>query len=225
MKRSRIPGLIAAVVATAIAPPASAQFFFQSPVKRTPPVTGAEPGMAGPALTGATPAEYRAALVWNLRAALNVAALQCDFAPYLLTLDSYNQVLGDHAAELASSYAVLTAYFTRTAKTKKDAQKAIDTYGTRVYSSFSVVSAQLTFCLTAGEVAQAAVFTPRGSFGTLAEERMGEMRNALVFGGEQRFPGGIKPNLITLPRLDAICWKGSEWVARKCGPQGRWGGA
>ena len=36
------------------------------------------------------PAEYRAHLLWNLRSGLNVAALQCQFSPYLRTVDNYN---------------------------------------------------------------------------------------------------------------------------------------
>ena len=31
-------------------------------------------------------------MVWNLRAALNVAALQCQFGPTLLTLPNYNAI-------------------------------------------------------------------------------------------------------------------------------------
>ena len=207
-------GLFAAAAA---AQPASAQFFFQSPNLRGPTVTGEEPGIIAQTLPGATPAELKAALVWNLRAGLNVAALQCQFAPYLLTLDNYNQLLGDHEAELKSSYTVLTNYFTRTAKTKKEGQTALDKYGTRVYSSFSTVGAQLTFCQTAGEVSHAAIFTPRGSFGTLAQERMREMRNSLVLAGEQRFPWGINPRPLTFPRMEDLCWKGDQWQSRKCG--------
>jgi hypothetical protein len=211
-------------VASVAAQPAAAQFFFQSPNLRGEPVTGAEPGIVAQDLTGATPKELRAALVWNMRAALNVAALQCDFAPYLLTVDNYNQLIADHSAELQTSYNDLTGYFVRSAKTKKAGQDALDRYGTRVYSSFSTVGAQLTFCQTAGEIGLAAVFTPRGSFATLAEERMREMRNSLKLSGEQRFPWGINPREVKLPRLDPICWKGDLWVKKKCGNQTAWGG-
>lgn len=215
---------VAIAAAAVSSQPAAAQFFFQSPSLRGAPVTGAEPGMIAAPLPGATPAELQAALSWNLRAALNVAALQCQFAPYLLTLDNYNQLLLDHEAELKASYATLTNYFVRTSKTKKDAQNALDRYGTRVYSSFSTVGAQLTFCQTAGEISHAAVFAPRGAFATLAQERMREMRNSLVLAGEQRFPWGINPRPIRLPRMDAVCWKGATWVVKKCGVQPEWGG-
>ncbi|HWK37122.1 hypothetical protein [Sphingomonas sp.] len=225
MRVSRFLATAAGVlVATAAAQPASAQFYFQPPDQRGPPVTGAEPGVIGPALPDATPKELRAALVWNLRAGLNVAALQCQFAPYLLTLSNYNKLLLDHSDELKTSYDTLAGYFTRTAKTKKAGQTALDTYGTRVYSGFSTVGAQLTFCATSSDVGQAALFTPRGSFGTLAEERMSEMRNSLRYGGEQRFPGGINPRHVSLPPLEEKCWKKDLWVSKKCGTQPRWGG-
>jgi hypothetical protein len=206
------------------AAPASAQFYFEPYNVRGTIVTGAEPGMLAQDLTGATPVELRAALVWNLRAALNVAALQCQFEPTLMTLQNYNALLGDHAEELKTSYDTLTKYFVRTAKSAKAGQTALDQYGTRVYSSFSTVAAQRIFCQTAGEIGHAALWTPRGSFGTLAQERMGEMRRALVPWGEQRFRARpTPPPTPRLPRLEAACWKRNEWQVRRCGIQDWWG--
>ncbi len=213
-----LPALFAATLAMGIAAPAQAQFFFQPPDLRGAPVNGSEPGMVGQPLPGATPEEYRAALAWNMRAALNVAALQCQFAPTLMTLDNYNQLLKDHSTELEDQYKVLTRYFVRTAPNAKAGQTELDKYGTRVYSGYSTVSAQLTFCQNAGEISHLAVFTPRGSFTTLASERLRQIRNSLVLGGEQRFPWGIQPRGPALPRLDAICWKKGEWQPKKCGP-------
>ena len=215
---------ILAIASTALfaftaATPARAQFFFQSPDLRGPVVDGSEPGMLAQALPGATPVELKAALAWNLRAALNVAALQCQFSPMLMTLPNYNKLINDHAGELKTQYDVLGKYFIRTNKTPKAGQTALDQYGTRVYSSFSTVMAQLTFCQTAGEVAHMAVFTPRGSFTTLAQERLRQLRNSLVLMGEQRFPGGINMPAHTpaLPRFDDVCWRRGEWQAKKCG--------
>ncbi|MHA6723469.1 hypothetical protein [Sphingomonas sp. RS2018] len=211
----------AAVLAATAALPASAQFFFQPPDLRGAPVTGEEPGIIAQTLPGATPEELKAALVWNMRAGLNVAALQCDFMPPLLARYNYNKILGDHRVELDESYSRLAAYFNRVApaKNKKAGQTALDQYGTRVYSSFSTVGAQLTFCQTAGELSNLAVFVPRGSFTTFAQERLRQLRNSLVLSGEQRFPWGIYVRQWVAPRWDAMCWKNGEWVAKKCGPQ------
>jgi hypothetical protein len=217
MKVLRIVAASAALAAGCAAAPASAQFFFQPPNLRGAPVDGSEPGMVGQALPGATPDELRAALAWNLRAGLNVAALQCDFAPTLLTVPNYNKMVNDHATELAKSYDTLTKYFVRVNKSPKAGQTELDKFGTRVYSSFSTVGAQLTFCQTAGEIGHLAVFTPRGAFTTLASERLRELRNSLVLSGEQRFPWGIQVPPPVLPRMDAICWKKNAWQQKKCG--------
>ncbi len=209
--------LAVAVAAT----PAAAQFYLQPKDFTGMPVKGDEPGIAI-ALPGATAAERRAGLVWTMRAALNVAALQCQFEPTLLTVRSYNGILLDHGPELKGAFNTLTKYYARTAKTSAAAQTQLDQYGTRTYSSFATVAAQRNFCETAHLIARDAVFTPRGRFGDLAETRMRELRNSLTPYGEQLFPryavlsGAPTP----IPRLEAACWnKKGEWQAKKCGAQ------
>lgn len=161
------------------AAPASAQFFLRSHDYHGEEVTGTEANL-GQVLPGATPVELRAAMAWNLRAALNVAALQCQFEPTLLTRENYNAVLLDHKDELAGVWQTLTKYFTRTSKTPRDGQNALDQFGTRTYSNFATVSAQLNFCQTASEIGRDAVFAPRGGFGPLALSRIRELRNSLT---------------------------------------------
>jgi hypothetical protein len=46
-------------------------------------------------MPGATPDEIRAHLLWNMRSGLNVAALQCQFSPPLMTVRNYNSLLGN----------------------------------------------------------------------------------------------------------------------------------
>lgn len=218
MSVKRILLTAAAAAITTIATPASAQFFFQPPVLKSGPVRGDEAGL-GMALTGASELEQKAALVWSLRAALNVAALQCQFEPLLLTVPNYNAVLTDHQKELSSSYDVLGKYFARNAKTKKAGMDALDKFGTRIYSSFSAVSSQYTFCQAASDVGADAVFTPRGSFADVAQRRMRELRNSLILSGEQRFAGRIAPLIGTprMPRADKNCWKSDVYQPAKCG--------
>ncbi len=221
--RGRILGGAAALaVGLMVAAPVSAQFFLQSRDLSDKPVKGAELGIVQP-LPGATSAEERAGLVWTLRAALNVAALQCQFEPTLVTVDNYNAMLKDHGAELKTSFDTLTKYFARTAKTAKAGQAALDQFGTRTYASVSAVYSQLNFCQTAASIGRDAVFTPRGEFGDLAELRMRELRNSIARPwGEQKFPRyiGRDPYPVPVPRLDAICWdKKSRWQSKKCGAQ------
>jgi len=208
-------GLVAGMFAGAT--PASAQFFMQAKDLSGAPVIGNEPGL-GPALPGATLDEQKAAVIWNVRAALNVAALQCQFEPTLTAVSNYNAMLVDHKAELKRSWDVLSKYFARINKTPKAAQNALDQFGTRTYSSFTTVAAQYNFCLAANGVGRDVVFAPRGSFGTIALQRIRELRNSLKPWGEQRFPYFIYPQT-TLPRLDPICWKDGDWQVKQCGAQ------
>ncbi|WP_374147701.1 hypothetical protein [Sphingomonas sp. 28-63-12] len=179
------------------------------------PVRGDEPGLFVP-LPNATPDELRAGLVWSLRAALNVSALGCDFAPILLTAPTYNAVLTDHKSELAKSFDTLGKYFSRTNKSKSAAATAFDRYQTRVYSSFTTVYAQYNFCQTAAAVARDAIFTSRGELNALATNRLRELRNSLVAHGEQRF--GARNSLEVTPvlRMDPVCWKNNRFDYRKC---------
>ncbi len=209
---------LVAVSAGALAAPAAAQFYLQSHSFPGGAIVGDEPNMGAP-LPGATPAEVRAGLVWNMRAALNVAALQCQFEPTLLTVPNYNAILKDHDSEFDGAQAALTKYFTRVNKSKAAGQTALDRFGTRTYSSFVTVGGQLGFCQTAAAIGRDAVFTPRGQFGSLAAERMQQLRNSL-FGawGEEGIPHWVVHSRGTTPRLDPICWdKKGNWVVKKCG--------
>ena len=218
-----VKAMLAAGAALAMAAggasPAAAQFFLKNPDLRGAPVRGDEPGVMVP-LPGATPGELRAGLVWSLRAALNIAALQCQFEPQLLSVQSYNALLLDHKDELKQSLDTLGAYFARVKKSKPLGQRALDEYGTKIYSGFSTVSGQRMFCQTAGAIAHDALFLRRGSLYTIAERRMMELRQSLKPQGEQFFPGRLGMSYrYQIPRLDQQCWdKRDQYDARKCGP-------
>ena len=217
----RLAGAVALAVCGLAASPASAQFFMQSHDFAGTPAKGDEPGMMQP-MPGATDAEERAGLTWTLRAALNVAALQCQFEPTLTSVDNYNAVIKDHNVELKNAFDTLTKYYTRTAKSKAGGQKALDQFGTRTYSGFATVAAQFGFCQTAASIARDAVVAPRGTLGDVAERRMRELRNSLVPYGEQRFAFYLSRETAAtpLPSLDPRCWsKKGDWNARKCGAQ------
>ncbi|WP_066591102.1 hypothetical protein [Sphingomonas pruni] len=197
--------------------PASAQFFLKSYDFSSAAVTGVEPEMGMP-MPGATPTEVRAGLVWNLRAALNVAALQCDFAPMLLTVDNYNAMLHDHTAELKSSLDTINGYFVRSAKTKAAGQSAFDRFSTRTYSAFATVAAQYGFCQTASKIGREVIFAPRGQLGDVATRYMGELRNSLIPYGEQQFPRAFYARTyLFLPDFQPDCWRKGRYNAAYCG--------
>ncbi len=196
----------AALAVSATAQPAAAQFFWSPPDLGTPPVTGAEPSL-NLGLPGATPAELRAGLVWNMRAALNVAALQCDFEPTLLTLSNYNAMIAHHKAELATAFDTVGAYFQRTVGKGKPGQTAFDSYSTRIYSGYSTVQAQRNFCQVAGSMGRDAIFADHGKLYEVAQNRMGELKKALVLNGERYFGQPGASFTASLPPLEDICWK------------------
>jgi hypothetical protein len=217
MIRSRFTSAIALTVVALAAPPAGAQFFLKSPDFRGEKVQGDEPGI-GQALPGATESERRAALIWNMRAALNVAALQCQFEPTLLSVTNYNAVINDHSLELKLAFDTVERYFMRVAKTPKAGQAAIDQFGTRTYAQFATVAAQYGFCQTAGAVGRDAIFVGQGHLVDIVLERTRELRNSLIPMGEQQFQRHLGWDQAPTPRLDPICWdKKGRWVARKCG--------
>jgi hypothetical protein len=201
----------------ATAQPAAAQFYMNDPGFQKGPVEGSDP-LVGLPIPGATGPEYRAHLLWNLRAGLNVAALQCQFSPYLRTVDSYNGILAHHAKELASAYTTLNAYFKRR-DGAVPGQKAFDDYTTITYNNFSTLQAQLGFCQTAASIAKEALTRPKGQLHALAEQRMRELRASLV--------PAYRPTIITynpyairtapVPPLNDDCWTKKNELKPKCG--------
>jgi hypothetical protein len=207
----RLPALLACA-AIASSSLANAQIFWQPADLTTPPMTGAEPA-SGVNLPNATPAELRAGLLWHLRAALNVAALQCDFEPTLLTTSNYNAMLAHHDAELAGAFKTLASYFVRT-NGAGPGQKQFDQYGTRTYSSYSTVQAQTSFCQVAGKVGRQAIFAPRGALHEVAQNSIGELRNSLVAQNDRVYGNPGYGFVATLPPLDKKCWKNGEMTAK-----------
>jgi hypothetical protein len=212
---SRLSRYLLSVLTGLVPAAAPAAFFWKPPNLRGEPVVGTEPGILASALPGATPAELRAALVWNLRSGLNVAALQCQFEPTLLTRNQYNAMLDNHRDELAQAYQVLSNYFKRT--DKKNGQTKLDQYGTRTYSSFSTVLGQYTFCETASAIGRQAIFTPKGQLYRVAEQRLRELRNSLALAGEQQFTFWIPPYTPLLPPFDNRCWTKKNQLNGRCG--------
>jgi hypothetical protein len=182
MKRSwtkkLIGGALAAAAGLAAAQPASAQLFLSEPDFRRGPIESNDP-LVGIALPGATAVEYRASLIWNLRSGLNVAALQCQFSPYLRAVPNYNALLAHHSGELATAYTALSGYFRRVHGPVQGPRK-FDDYSTQTYNNFSTLQAQMGFCQTATNIAKEALSRPKGQLFEIARDRMRELRNSLV---------------------------------------------
>lgn len=201
------------VLAALAAAPASASLFWLPPDFSGQPVMGGEDGI-GQALPGATPKELQAHLLWNMRAGLNVAALQCQFAPMLLSVRNYNDLLRQHGVELNEAYTTLANYFKRTGS--KTWQTQIDQYTTRTYNGFSTMHAQLGFCETAGSIGREALDRRKGSLYLTAQARMREFRNSLVPSGDRLFGRVTYLASRPIPTLDPNCWDKKNLLRKKC---------
>ncbi|TVV75073.1 hypothetical protein FOY91_08125 [Sphingomonas solaris] len=201
---------------TSFSAEAAAYLFWRPPVFTGTPVKGDEPGLGLP-MPKATAKETAAHLLWNMRAGLNVAALQCQFAPALMTVRNYNEILRQHGEELNGAYQSISGYFKRTGG--KAWQTALDQYTTRTYNGFSTLYAQMGFCETAGSIGRDALDRRKGDLHTTAETRMREFRNSLVPAGDGLYAlrlSYIQTNM-QLPSLDAKCWDKKDRLRKACG--------
>ena len=210
---------VAAAIVTGVATPhaAGAQMFVYDPDFKRGTIEGSDP-LVGLPIPGATPAEYRAHLLWNFRAGLNVAALQCQFSPYLRVVDNYNGILAHHVEELASAYTTVNNYFKRVKGSAPLGQKAFDDYTTSTYNNFSTMHAQLGFCQTAAAIAKEALLQPKGQFTPFALTRMRELRNSLVPAYDRVLtynPYQIRTP--ALPQLNEECFDKKNRLRKRCG--------
>jgi hypothetical protein len=139
---------------------------------------GARAAIAVPApLAGMTAKEARADKVWALRAGLNVAALQCQFSPFLATVPTYNALLRQHSDEMSDAFKIMTNYFVRTRG--KAGQRAFDSYATRSNQSWATFDGQVSFCNTAALVGRRSLAIPKGQFGDFAETELPQLRTSV----------------------------------------------
>lgn len=134
-----------------------------------------------------TPVEAEANAVWNLRAALNVAALQCQFSPSLTTVKNYNDTLKHHGEEFNRAQTTMVAHFKRYDGPR--ALNSFDQYTTRTYNSFSTLDAQYSFCDAAAGLGRTVLTVPKGKLGPLAVSAYPLMRAALI-------PKPLSPQLV-----------------------------
>ena len=207
--------ILAGGAAIAMAQAAPAQMFVTPPDFTKGTIEGSDP-LVGLPIPGATPAEYRAHLIWNMRAGLNVAALQCQFSRYMRAVDNYNAILAHHSKELTEAYTTLGAYFKRVAGAK-EGQKRFDDYTTITYNNFSTLQAQYGFCQTATAIAKEALTRPKGQLYITAQGRMRELRSSLVPAYDRTIV--YNPYLIPqppVPPLENKCYNRKNELKKKC---------
>lgn len=153
-------------------------------------------------LKNPTPADLEANAVWNLRAAMNVAALQCQYSQFLRTTKNYNSFLQAHSEELTRAQAQMIAHFRRTDGAK--ALNKFDEYTTRTYNSYSTLDAQYAFCNAAGLVGRYALEVPKGKLGVTALARGPEIRAALAYSPLSPALLYVAPYPVVLPDIAAL---------------------
>lgn len=125
-----------------------------------------------------TPTEADANAIWNLRAALNIAALQCQYSPFLATVNLYNANLQQHADEIDRAKLTMMGHFRRYDGAKGVA--SFDQYTTKTYNSYSTLDAQLAFCDGAATVGRELLTIRKGQLGPIARDRAAMVRASLV---------------------------------------------
>ena len=103
---------------------------------------------------------------WNLRSALNVAALNCQAPEHASLVDNYGQKLKLHARELAATNRALESEFRqRYGGTFRDVQ---DSYMTQVYNYFALPPANQNFCKVAYDLSHEVILVAPGELGVYA---------------------------------------------------------
>ncbi len=125
-----------------------------------------------------TPAEAEANAIWGIRAGLNIAALQCQYSPFLATVRNYNDFLRQHGDELDRARMTMLAHFKRYDATQ--AQNSFDRYTTQTYNSYSTLDAQYSFCEDAGTTGRTVLTVRKGELGRQAPHLRDRMRASLI---------------------------------------------
>lgn len=99
-------------------------------------------------------------LVWNLRSAWNVAALNCLAPEYEPILDGYRAFLTNNARPLKAVNDRIERDYSRRFKTKRDAMVARDGLTTQVYNFFALPAARAGFCRAALDMSNRALAAP-----------------------------------------------------------------
>lgn len=104
--------------------------------------------------------------IWHVRAALNVAALQCAGSGQANLVRDYNQLLARHKDVLAQAYAAKQARFQQAGG--KSWQAAMDRHMTQLYNYWAWPPAQQAFCAAAADAARRAAGTAPDAFSSYA---------------------------------------------------------
>lgn len=147
-----------------------------------------------------TTAETQANAIWNLRAALNIAALQCQYSPYLATVSLYNAIQKQDADEFDRAKSTMMGHFRRYGGGR--AETNFDQYTTKTYNAYSTLDAQLAFCDRAAIIGREVLAVRQGQLATIALDRVAQVRASLVRVKPLSFLGSVDLEPMILPSFD-----------------------
>lgn len=112
-------------------------------------------------------------LVWHLRSAWNVAALNCLSPEYEPILEGYRTFLNRNVRPLKAVNDRIEKEYGRKHKTRRDAMVARDGLTTRVYNFFALPAARAGFCRAALDMSNRALAAPPADPLTFARDSFG----------------------------------------------------
>jgi hypothetical protein len=138
-------------------------------------------------------------LVWNLRSAWNVAALNCLAPEYEPILQGYRAFLTGNVRGLKAVNDRIEKTYTSRFKVRRDAIVARDGYTTQVYNFFAEPAARAGFCRAALDMANRALAAPP--------------KNPLAF-AQANFDGLLVPFEQFFNEYEAYQRASAEWDAK-----------
>lgn len=153
---TRGKGVLAAFAAIAFAVPAEAQIYDQEPQPpgyAAPNLILPQRNASGDFLTPNHRLDGHDAF-WNLKIALNVAAIGCRGPGSLELIADYNRIIGRHTPMIRSAEAAVIARLGR--ETRTNGISARDRVSTKLFNYFAQPPAQKQFCRIAGSIARQA---------------------------------------------------------------------
>ncbi|QWC56177.1 hypothetical protein F7D01_02900 [Erythrobacter sp. 3-20A1M] len=120
----------------------------------------------------------QAQVTWNLRSALNVAALNCVDPQYAAMIPNYTIFLKNFEKPLRATNTAVEKEFRERYDTVREARAAQDSYNTRVYNYFAMPPAQEYFCDAAMQISQSALSVAPGSLDAFAAGALPQIQAA-----------------------------------------------
>ncbi len=152
-----------------------------------PPTTALVPGAERPPVLAEEDPEGELApglrdsdAIWQVRSALNVAALNCRKQAHAAITSNYNLMLKRQRAVLAAAYAAEQEVFRR--DFGKRWQSAHDAHATRTYNLFAQQSLRPRFCDLATRISSRASSVEETAFPAFAMISLSRLRHPSVIG-------------------------------------------